>query len=198
MTLPPRAVLLGEARRFREALLNARPHLSPRLQSFPNGTGLSVALLLERHFYTLDLTTQTRFVSTHLHQVPLSHAWLQLGPYHLDLTAGQFTPAHPLYLKAAVPPWMQAYPAAPYGVLEAFDEETRQMLERDLCRIREALAHQKGNRRFLAPSSRPPATGRAQSTHLWILPHCPEPEPPRYQTLPVLPPPSFPHATSAR
>lgn len=148
MMLPPRAILLGEARRFREALLNARPHLSSRLQSFPNGTGLSVALLLERHFRTLDLTTQTRFVSTHLHQAPLSHAWLQLGPYHLDLTAGQFTPAHPLYLEAAVPPWMQAYPSTPYGVLEDFDEATRQVLEQDLRQIHEVLARRQGDRRY--------------------------------------------------
>ena len=147
MILPPRAILLGEARRFREALLNARPHLSPRLHAFPNGTGPSVALLLEQHFRTLDLTTQTRFVSTHLHQAPLSHAWLQLGPYHLDLTAGQFIPAHPLYQEAAVPPWMQAYPSEPYGILEDFDEATRQVLEQDLRQIREALARRQGDRR---------------------------------------------------
>ncbi|MFC5849198.1 hypothetical protein [Deinococcus petrolearius] len=104
--------------------------------------------MLEQHFRTLDLTSQTRFVSTHLHQAPLNHAWLQLGHYHLDLTAGQFTPAHPLYLEVAVPPWMQAYPSAPYDVLEDFDDATRQVLAQDLHHIREALARQKGNRRF--------------------------------------------------
>ncbi|KQR15449.1 hypothetical protein [Deinococcus sp. Leaf326] len=148
MPLPPRAVLLGEARRFREALLNARPHLSSRLQPFPNGTGTAVTLLLEQHFRSLGLVTHPRFVSVHLHQAPLNHAWLQLGPTHLDLTAGQFNPAHPLYLEATVPPWMQAYPSEPYGVLEDFDDTTRQVLAQDLRHIRDALVRRHSDRRY--------------------------------------------------
>lgn len=142
-TLP---ALRSELHLFREAIFAVRARLNPGLAYFPAGACADASLLLARHLQRRGLPATTLAVQGYQDGQFFSHVWVQVGAYHLDITADQFGEPW-VFLARHAPRVADRFEAYPYGTLEAFDADTRGVLERDEAEVLGALARRRSDRR---------------------------------------------------